>query len=181
MPTNETVIDINVIIDEVARRHKIRLAEDDPILATVTINDHVHKIFAQHLERLVEGVANQATDRLAAQIEVAKAAASKLVNDAGTWSAENLKTASEGAADDIKAAVSTALDSIQADMKVAHSARTAAIWAAAVTLIIGGAFFGSALGFWMAGRFDIHAKFGTALEQSWIDSTFRLVPHHQHG
>ena len=71
VPTNETVIDNNAIIDEVARRHKIRLADDDVILATVTINDHVHKIFAQHLERLVEGVANQATDRLAAQIEVA--------------------------------------------------------------------------------------------------------------
>jgi type IV pilus biogenesis protein CpaD/CtpE len=94
---SETTIDMKAIIDEVARRHKIRLADDDPILATVTVTDIVHKLFANHLEGLVERVANQATDRLAAQIETgrrevaaqteaAKDASSKLINDAGAWS-----------------------------------------------------------------------------------------------
>jgi hypothetical protein len=109
---SETTIDIKAVIDEVARRHHIRLSDDDPILATVTLTEHVHKVFAEHLKKLVEGVADQATDRLAAQIEMgrqevanqaegAKATASKLINDAGTWSAENLQRASLGASEDI--------------------------------------------------------------------------------
>jgi hypothetical protein len=69
---SETTIDIKAIIDEVARRHNIRLAPDDPILASVTVTEHVHKLFADHLKRLVEGVADQATDRLSAQIETGR-------------------------------------------------------------------------------------------------------------
>jgi hypothetical protein len=149
---SDTSININAVIDEVARRHKIRLAPDDPILATVTINEHVHKVFSDHLERLVEGVSNQATDRLAAQIETAKGSASKLVNDAGAWSAENLKAASKSAAEDIKSAVASALSTVQADIAAARRAKTVAIWAAVVALVVGGAFLGGAIGFWLAGR-----------------------------
>ena len=148
----ETTIDIEAVIAEVARRHKIRLADDDPILATVTINELVHKLYAEHLERLVEGVSNQATDRLIAQIETAKVSASKLVNDAGVWSAATLKAASTSAAGDIKAVVTAALSAVEADVKNARRAKMAAIWAAVVSLVISGAFLGGAVGFWLAGR-----------------------------
>jgi hypothetical protein len=162
MPT-EAVIDIKVIIDEVARRHNIRLAPDDPILATVTVTEIVHKLFAEHLRRLVEDVANQATDRLAAQIETgrrevaaqtetAKATTSKLVNDAGAWSAESLKQASAGAAEDIRKAVNSALANVQADIKSARRSKIAAIWGATVAVVVGAAFLGGGIGFWLAGH-----------------------------
>ena len=64
--------DRKAIIDEVARRHNIRLAPDDPILATVTVTEIIHQLFAEHLKALVADVANQATDRLAAQIETGR-------------------------------------------------------------------------------------------------------------
>src|SRR6202166_4273573 len=98
-------MDIKAIIDEVARRHHIRLAPDDPILATVTVTEIIHQLFAEHLKALVADVANQATDRLAAQIETgrrevasqrdaAKATASRLVKDSGVWAGEKLKVSS---------------------------------------------------------------------------------------
>jgi hypothetical protein len=160
---SETNIDMNAIIDEVARRHKIRLADDDPILATVTVTDIVHKLFAAHLERLVERVADRATDRLAAQIEIgrrevaaqteaAKDASSKLINDAGAWSAENLKRASAGAREDITAAVSAALSTVQTDTQAVRKAKAVAIWAALTAVAVGGAFLGGGIGFWMAGH-----------------------------
>ena len=70
--------------------------------ATATVTEIIHQLFAKHLKALVADVANQATDRLAAQIETGrrevasqsdagKATASRLVNDAGAWSAEKLE------------------------------------------------------------------------------------------
>jgi paraquat-inducible protein B len=161
----ETTIDMSAIIDEVARRHKIRLADDDPILATVTVTDIVHKLFANHLERLVEHVANQATDRLAAQIETgrrelaaqteaAKDASSKLINDAGVWSAENLKQASAASKDDIKAAVSAAMSTVQTDIQAVRKAKAVAVWAALTAVTLGGALLGGGFGFWLAGNWS---------------------------
>jgi hypothetical protein len=161
--TSETAADIKNIIDEVARRHNIRLAPDDPILATVTVTDIIHKLFAEHLRGLVEGVANNATDRLVAQIETgrraveqqteaAKAAASRLVNDAGAWSADQLKHASVSAAEDICQIVAAALATIQTDLQAAKRARRVAIWAAVFAVSVGGAFLGGGIGFWLAGR-----------------------------
>ena len=159
----DTTIDIKAIVDEVARRHNVRLAPDDPILASVTVTEHIHKVFAEHLTRLVEGVANQATDRLAAQIEIgrrevaaqseaSKADASKLINDAGTWSAANLKQASSGAAEDIRATVTAALATVQADIETARKAKVAAFWAAGLAILVGGVFLGGGIGFWLAGH-----------------------------
>ena len=147
--TIETAADLQTVIDEVARRHKVRLAPDDPILATVTVTDIVHRLFAEHLRGLVEGVANPATDRLVAQIEMGRRAvevqteatkvtASKLVNDAGTWSAARLQSASVGAAEDIRQAVTAALATIRNDTQAAKRARQVAIWAAVSAVIVGG-------------------------------------------
>jgi hypothetical protein len=55
----EFSIDIGKITYEVARRHHIRLADDDPTLASVTLTEHVPKVFTEHLKKLVEGVADQ--------------------------------------------------------------------------------------------------------------------------
>jgi hypothetical protein len=159
----EFTIDIGNIIDEVARRHKIRLAPDDPILASVTATEIVHKLFAEHLKTLSERVANQNTDRLAAQIETgrrevatemeaAKLAVSKLINDAGIWSAGSLKKASAGATEDIKAAVAASLLAIQADIRAAQQAKKAAMAAAVLAMLVGGIFLGGGIGFWLAGH-----------------------------
>ena len=161
----EFTIDMGNIIDEVARRHHIRLADDDPILASVTLTEHVHKVFAEHLKKLVEGVADQATDRLSAQIQIgrrevanqaegAKATASKLINDAGAWSAENLQRASLGASEDIKATVSAALSTVRVDIQAVRTAKTVAIWAAVIAVTMGSAFLGSGVGFWLAGHWN---------------------------
>lgn len=159
----EFIIDIDTIIDEVARRHKIRVAPDDPILASVTATEIVHKLFAEHLKTLCEGVANQNTDRLAAQIETgrreiaaemetAKGAVSKLINDAGAWSVTNLKQASSGAAKDIRTTVTAALATVQADIDAARKAKVVAVWAAGLAILVGGACLGGGIGFWLAGH-----------------------------
>jgi predicted phage tail protein len=156
-------VDIKAVIDEVARRHNIRLAPDDPILATITVTEIIHQVFADHLKTLVADVANQATDRLSAQIEAgrreiaaetdhAKIAASKLVNDAGAWSSEKLKETSATAANEILDAVTAGVAAIRAGLADAKRARRGAIWAAALTVGIGAGFLGSGIGFWLAGK-----------------------------
>ena len=156
-------MDTQAIIDEVARRHKVRLANDDPILSTITAIEVVHQLFADHLQTLVRDVANQATDRLAAQIETgrreiaaesdrARAAAAKLINDAGVWSSEKLREGSAAAASDILAATSAARETIQAEIASASRARRVATWAAVFTVCLGAAAFGGGLGFWLAGH-----------------------------
>jgi hypothetical protein len=156
-------VDTKAIINEVARRHKIRLSEDDPILATITAIEVVHQIFAEHLKTLVTDVANQATDRLVAQIEtgrrevasqidLSKATAAKLVNDAGTWSADKLMEASSTMASDFLSAVAASSASVQADIIEVRRARLIAIWAAGFTTIVSAISLGGGIGFWLAGR-----------------------------
>jgi hypothetical protein len=156
-------VDTKAIINEVARRHKIRLSEDDPILATITAIEVVHQIFAEHLKTLVTDVANQATDRLVAQIEtgrrevasqidLSKATAAKLVNDAGTWSADKLMEASSTMASDFRSAVAASSASVQADIIEVRSARLIAIWAGGFTAIVSAISLGGGIGFWLAGR-----------------------------
>ena len=156
-------MDIQRAIDEVAWRHKIRLAEDDPLLATVALTEIIHQAFAEHLKSLVADVANQATDRLAAEIELgrrvieqenaaAKAAASKLVNDAGAWSAERLKQASAAATEDIRSSVMAGLAAMQAEITAARRVQRVSLGAAIAVVCVGAAFLGGGIGFWMAGH-----------------------------
>jgi heme/copper-type cytochrome/quinol oxidase subunit 3 len=156
-------MDTKAIIDEVARRHKIRLDDDDPILSTVTAIEVVHRLFAEHLKILVTDVANQATDRLAAQIEtarreiisqtdIAKSTASQIINDAGHWSAEKLKQVSLVAIEDIQAVLSATIAAIHADAVSARKAKQTAVFASIITICLGCAFLGGGIGFWLAGR-----------------------------
>ena len=129
----------------------------------ITVTEIIHQVFADHLKTLVADVANQATDRLSAQIETgrreiaaetdhAKIAASKLVNDAGAWSAEKLKEASTTAADEVLAAVTSGVAAIRANVTEATQARRGAIWAAVLTVSVGASFLGGGVGFWLAGK-----------------------------
>ena len=156
-------MDIDAVISEVARRHKIRLAADDPILATVTAIEVVHQQFADNLKTLITEVANQATDRLVAQIETgrrevaagsdhAKRLASNIINEAGTWSAARLKEASDNAVFDIEAAVQRGLSSVAAETSAARSARRVATWSAAVAVALCLVILGAAFGFWLGGQ-----------------------------
>jgi hypothetical protein len=89
---------------------------------------------------------------VANQAEAAKATASQLINDTGTWSAQTLQRASLAASEDIKSAVSDALCSVRTDIHAARTAKRVAIWAAVISLLVGGAFLGGGVGFWLAGR-----------------------------
>jgi glycerol-3-phosphate dehydrogenase len=85
-------------------------------------------------------------------LKPSKIAASKLINDAGAWSAASLKQASAGTADNIKATVAASLATVQADIGAARKAMVTAIWAAVVAVVTGGLFLGIGVGFWLAGR-----------------------------
>jgi hypothetical protein len=140
-------IDINSIIDKVAERHHVRLAPDDPVMTVITATQVVHDIFAEHLRAIVKDVANQATDRLAAEIEAgrrevvaqtdaAKAAVSAMINTAGSWSADKLREAAAGAATDVEAAGNRLVASAEADARTARGARQVAVWSAAGGVVL---------------------------------------------
>jgi hypothetical protein len=150
-------VDINAVIDEVARRHHIRLTPDDPILVTVSMIEIVHQVFAEHLRLLVKGVADQATDRLAAQIEsgrlaavgdidAAKKSAATVINAAGGWSSDLLKAAAATAGSDLEAAALRIVETIDQLIRPAIAARRVAIIAAAICgglcLLLGGVVLG---------------------------------------
>ena len=76
----------------------------------------------------------------------------KPFNDAGAWSAANLKQASNGAAEDIRATVTAALSRIHIDISAVRKAKLAAFGAAGLAILLGGAFLVGGIGFWLAGR-----------------------------
>ena len=133
-------MDVNALIDEIAKRHHIRLASDDPICEVFTLVQLQQRAFAEQLEAMVKGVSDQVTDRLAAQIETSRIEIAKhddgaqriaeaMINAAAEWSAERLRDAARGAAEEIKAAADHSV-------AVAHEMTRSAVWIASVSGLV---------------------------------------------
>jgi Transcriptional activator TraM len=98
-PVDQPAFDVEALIAEVAKRHKILLAPEDPAFALVTLNElvlsHFLAIFDAKLERL-----ECQTSRISAQqTETAKAIGENIITAGAAYVADRLKEACAGLAE----------------------------------------------------------------------------------
>jgi TRAP-type C4-dicarboxylate transport system substrate-binding protein len=88
-------MDMQQLIGEVAKRHRVILNESDPIFITITLND---LLLAEHVERMraiVEENATLASASTAQQVEATKKLASQLITGAGVYVTDQFKAAGD--------------------------------------------------------------------------------------
>lgn len=93
----EVAFDIDAMIAEVAKRHKIVLAPDDPAFALVTLNEVMLRQTMMMLRDHIEEVEQALSRESEKQIETAKAIAEALIRAAAVYVAERFKEAAEQA------------------------------------------------------------------------------------
>ena len=131
------------IIDEVSRRHGVRLNRDDPALMLLTINELILDQLVARLATQVEAAAGTITatvvhSRKATQ-DAASAMAEALVNQGAAYVAAQIKTAGDGLAAQIQTAVA-------ADIRTLRTARRTTIRAAGVAIAAAALAFGLVIG-----------------------------------
>ncbi len=133
-----TPLDIERIIGEVARRHSVLLRHDDPILVSITLNDH---LLARALAR-IEATVAASQDQIAAstaqahaqQLAASKRLGEQLVQAAAEHIAGEVRSAAGEAVDVIKAAVVAELTMARQATEGMRQIRTTVWWASAMAL-----------------------------------------------
>jgi hypothetical protein len=143
------VVDVSVLIGEVARRNRIRLAEDDPIFAEATVFEAIIAEAAARFDGVMlraadtvsfrlEAEFRKARDFAIAEVDAAEKVAVSLLQGAGAWSAAELQRRTAVTCDAVDASVGAMLASVvatfEAKVAVVDEARRVTIIAAAVAV-----------------------------------------------
>jgi hypothetical protein len=122
-------MDIDTLRAQVARRHNILLANDDPIFVAVTLNELVLAEYLSLMKATADDARAQSIAAASHQVELAKAAAGKLVTESAGYIADQVTQRVTVA---VEAAISRAREAAQ----TATRASSTALWAAVVTLLM---------------------------------------------
>jgi hypothetical protein len=98
-------MDVNELVGAVAKRHRVVLSEDDPVLLTVTLNE---VLLAEHVKRLagiVEDAQRAATAANAEQLETARRLLAEAGTGAGARAADLIHAAGEAVAQELRAVI----------------------------------------------------------------------------
>lgn len=116
------MIDIEHIKAEIARKYKVIIADNDPILATVLINEMVLQRYLDLASENYEEANRTLSIAIAQQAEEAKGTAARLINDSAEFAANKIREASEQAMREVSI---TLRDQISAAQQAAKSANSA--------------------------------------------------------
>jgi hypothetical protein len=89
----QSSFDVEALIAEVARRHKILLAPEDPAFALLTLNELVLSHFLAIFDAKMDGLECQISRISAQQTETAKAIGENIVTAGAAYVADRLKEA----------------------------------------------------------------------------------------
>ena len=137
-----SALDPAAIIGEVARRHRVLLSPDDPILVTVTLNEVIVARAAERVAELVNGAADQISAAAAQQQESARQSAEVLITGAAVYVAEQAQKAADELASRLRDAAAAEVARVEDAARRAERARLLAVYTAAgagaaLTLIVG--------------------------------------------
>ena len=124
-------MDVDTLRSLVAHKHNVMLSKDDPIFVTITLNELVLEEYLTRMKTTADEGRAQSIAAASHQIDVVKAAASKLITDSAGYIANQVTLRVTSAAD---AAIARAHEAAH----TATRAGTTALWAAVVTLIVVG-------------------------------------------
>ena len=85
--------EVQELIAAVAKKHKLVLAVDDPVLVTVSLNELLLSRYVEKITAAVETVEARTAAGSAQQVEAAKTIARQIVTGAGDYVAERVKAA----------------------------------------------------------------------------------------
>lgn len=130
------MIDIEHIRAEIARKHKVIIADNDPVLATVLINEMVLQNYLDLASEGYEEANRLLSVAIAQQAEDAKGTAAKLINDSADFAAGKIRDAAEiamrelgvGLREQVMAAQAAARSSREINQQVKTAGR--GIWVA---------------------------------------------------
>ena len=130
-------IDIERLIGEVARRHKLLLDRDDPILMTVTLNELLLAASLSRLDQVLQNAEARATASSVQHAEVMKDVATRLITASAVYADKEIRAAANFAATQIITAMADQLSLLKEIMPVPRKAvsRSIATW----TTILAGA------------------------------------------
>lgn len=99
------MIDKQAIIEEVARKHKILLGSDDPILTTVAIHDVVIAEYIDQINRSIENLKSELEVINYRHLKNSKAIAKDIIGQASEIAAEQIIKAIKPVSDDLEAKI----------------------------------------------------------------------------
>jgi hypothetical protein len=124
-------MDVDTLRGLIARKHDIVLGKDDPIFLTVTLNELVLEDFLTRMKAIADDARAQSIAATSHQVEVAKAAAGKLVTESAGYIANQVTQR-------VTVAVEAAIARAGEAADTAARASNTALWAAVVTLLVVG-------------------------------------------
>lgn len=122
-------MDIDALRAQVARRHNILLPNDDPIFVAVSLNELVLAEYLSRMNATADDARAQSIAAASHQVELAKAAAGKLITESAGYIASQ---ATQRIAVAVDAAISRANEAAQSAARASRTAR----WAAVMTLLV---------------------------------------------
>jgi hypothetical protein len=78
-------MDVDTLRDMVARKHNVVLGKDDPIFITVTLNELVLEAYLARMKVTADEGRAQSIAAASHQVDLAKAAANKLITDSAGY------------------------------------------------------------------------------------------------
>lgn len=127
-------LDIETVRLEIARRHNLLLGKDDPILATVTLNELVIGHFLDRAETGAAETERRGAQRMAQEVAAVKSAAETLIGGASRYIADEVRKA----ADDGRRAILQEFDQRRAaEQAAARVPGQPVVWVGAACLVVG--------------------------------------------
>lgn len=124
-------MDVDTLRGLIARKHNVVLGEDDPIFLVVTLNELVLEEFLTRMKVTADDARAQSIAAASHQVELAKAAAGKLVTESAGYIAVQVTQR-------VTVAVEAAIARAGEAAHTATRASNTALWAAVVTLLVVG-------------------------------------------
>lgn len=122
----------------IAKTHNVLLGKDDPIFLAVHLNELVLADYLAEMKALSGQARDETVAAMAYQVDAAKAAASKLVNETAGFVSADVHN-------QVRAAVDSSLQEIKQLAAISRRARQVLLIGASIFLVIVGAAVGIAL------------------------------------
>jgi hypothetical protein len=144
-----THAEVQELIAAVAKKHKLVLGLDDPVLVTVTLNELLLAKYVEKVNAVIETAGARTAAGSAQQIEAAKTIARQIVTGAGDYIAERVKSAALEAQSVLAESGQKQIAELHQIIGMARSA-TRAIWLAAATAVASLSLVaGIGIGYWI--------------------------------
>jgi hypothetical protein len=128
-------VDIESLRAAVVKKHNVMLSRDDPIFITVHLNDLLLADVLANMKSIATESRNESIAAVSHQVDVAKAAAAKLITQTAQYVTAEVRA-------QVKAALDESYAIAEKSIRLSRRASALAICGAAVSLVIGGAALG---------------------------------------